>query len=363
MENNKQNNNQKSSVRKKANILMLSGTLLFLIVGITIGGLMFRNSNLNKTNIQKLENQLLSLKKNTQGPEGKQVPQGVKGERGLPGKDGEVGLPGPQGDRGPQGPAGVQGIPGKDGEDGAQGPKGDTGEAGPQGKQGVKGEQGPKGDTGEAGPQGKQGDKGLKGDKGDQGPAGQDGAAGAKGDTGEAGPQGKTGAQGPEGKQGPKGDTGSQGIQGLSGINGVNGKDGKDADIKQFISKNNFIKFFFINNLVKEFQALATSKTDISQNAYLNNIDGNKNSFYKLAPFAFESVSQANVKLNELLTGSLEKRNELAIWAIKENNFWTIGKLSELIKVKDQKYQKVIFQGNAWNTKGKDNLYDPNPNQ
>ncbi len=66
MENNQQNNNQKSSVRKKANILMLSGTLLFLIfgiTGITIGGLMFRNSNLNKTNIQTLEKQLLSLKK------------------------------------------------------------------------------------------------------------------------------------------------------------------------------------------------------------------------------------------------------------------------------------------------------------
>ncbi len=87
MENNKQNNNQKSSVRKKANILMLSGTLLFLIVGITIGGLMFRNSNLNKTNIQTLEKQLLSLKK-LKGPKGEDGLTGPAGPEGNPGRNG-----------------------------------------------------------------------------------------------------------------------------------------------------------------------------------------------------------------------------------------------------------------------------------
>ncbi len=260
---------------------------------------------------------------------------GPKGSQGIQGEQGKQGLPGAKGDRGPQGPQG---------ETGAQGPKGDKG---PQGERGEKGEQGP---AGVQGPAGKDGSKGKDG---------KDGQPGAKGDRG---PQGKQGVKGEQGLKGDKGDRGSP------------GKDGKDADTTQLTTKNDFIKLkndfikltnYFIKlfpfkNLVKEFQALSTSKTDISQNAYLNNIDGTKNSFYKLASSLFKTPQEANEKLNELLTGSLEKRNELAIWAIKENNFWKIGKLGELIKVKDQKYQKVIFQGNAWNTKGKDNLYDPN---
>ncbi len=94
---------------------------------------------------------------------------------------------------------------------------------------------------------------------------------------------------------------------------------------------------------IQKFQSLS----NIDSTNDLSNTDGSKNSFYKLAPFLFKGPNQANQKLNELLTGSLTKRNKWAIWATK-NGFWKIGKLSELIKENDRKYQKVVFQNNKW---------------
>lgn len=80
-------------------------------------------------------------------------------------------------------------------------PQGIKGNKGDPGKDGRAGEQGPRGEKGETGPQG------PKGDTGAQGPKGERGLAGEKGDRGERGPMGIQGLQGPQGIQGPKGDT------------------------------------------------------------------------------------------------------------------------------------------------------------
>ena len=80
--------------------------------------------------------------------EGREGPQGPKGDTGEPGPQG------PQGEPGKDGAAGPQGAPG------SQRPHGHPGSQGPQGEPGPQGEQGPKGDTG---PQGQKGDTGPAG--------------------------------------------------------------------------------------------------------------------------------------------------------------------------------------------------------
>ena len=80
--------------------------------------------------------------------------------------EGREGPQGPKGDTGEPGPQGPQGEPGKDGAAGPQG------EAGPQGPQGNPGPQGPQGESGPQGEQGPKGDPGTQGQKGDTGPAG-----------------------------------------------------------------------------------------------------------------------------------------------------------------------------------------------
>lgn len=80
--------------------------------------------------------------------EGREGPQGPKGDTGAPGPQGPQGEPGKDGAAGPQG------------ETGPQGPQGNPGSQGPQGEPGPQGEQGPKGDTG---PQGRKGDTGPAG--------------------------------------------------------------------------------------------------------------------------------------------------------------------------------------------------------
>ena len=201
-------------------------------------------------------------------------PQGLKGDKGEPGKDGtgvslkasrgectKVGdayletnghimihngtgftdggeIRGPQGERGERGPQGLQGV------------QGVPGQVGPQGQQG---ERGPKGDNGLPGPQGQQGERGPKGDPGkdgtgislkaskadctkvgdaylesnghimiNNGNGFTDGGEirGPKGDRGETGPAGQ---QGLPGERGPKGDNGLPGPQGRQGDRGDRG--------------------------------------------------------------------------------------------------------------------------------------------
>lgn len=79
------------------------------------------------------------------------VPQGIKGDKGDPGKDGLNGEQGPRGEKGETGP---------------QGPKGDTGAQGPKGERGLTGEKGYRGERGPMGIQGLQGPRGEKGPKG-----------------------------------------------------------------------------------------------------------------------------------------------------------------------------------------------------
>jgi len=208
-------------------------------------------------------------------------PQGLKGDKGEPGKDGtgislkasrgectKVGdayletnghimihngtgftdggeIRGPKGDRGERGPQGVQGV------------QGAPGQVGPQGQQG---ERGPKGDNGLPGPQGQQGERGPKGDPGkdgtgislkatrgecvkigdayleanghimiNNGSGFTDGGEirGPKGDRGETGPVGQ---QGLPGERGPKGDNGLPGPQGQQGERGPKGDAGAKGD-------------------------------------------------------------------------------------------------------------------------------------
>lgn len=82
-------------------------------------------------------------------------PQGVTGQRGPAGEQGDTGRPGPRGPAGApgeEGPAGEQGAPGPPGPAGPAGSDGSPGEQGPVGPAGPAGEPGPRGDTGPAGP-------------------------------------------------------------------------------------------------------------------------------------------------------------------------------------------------------------------
>lgn len=87
-----------------------------------------------------------------------------------------------------------------EGREGPQGPKGDTGEPGPQGPQGEPGKDGAAGPQGETGPQGPQGNPGSQGPQGEPGPQG------------EQGPKGDTGPQGQKGDTGPAGYTPQRGV-------------------------------------------------------------------------------------------------------------------------------------------------------
>lgn len=79
------------------------------------------------------------------------APALLDGLRGEPGPAGPQGEPGAQGDAGPAGP---QGEPGAQGEAGPAGPQGEPGEAGPAGPPGEAGPPGPQGDPGPQGPPG-----------------------------------------------------------------------------------------------------------------------------------------------------------------------------------------------------------------
>lgn len=87
-----------------------------------------------------------------------------------------------------------------EGREGPQGPKGDTGEPGPQGPKGEPGKDGAAGPQGETGPQGPQGNPGPQGPQGEPGPQG------------EQGPKGDAGPQGPQGEPGPAGYTPQRGV-------------------------------------------------------------------------------------------------------------------------------------------------------
>ncbi|MBE9202300.1 collagen-like protein, partial [Synechocystis salina LEGE 06099] len=76
------------------------------------------------------------------------------------------------------------------------------GRRGERGLPGQDGEKGDKGDRGERGLPGQDGEKGDKGDRGERGLPGQDGAKGEKGDRGDRGEKGERGLQGPPGESG-----------------------------------------------------------------------------------------------------------------------------------------------------------------
>ena len=159
---------------------------------------------------------------------------GLKGEKGDPGKQGVTGPAGEPGITGPAGPRGDTGEQGPVGPRGPQGLKGDPGETGPQGLKGDKGDAGtagPQGLKGDTGAQGPQGETGAQGPRGLTGPEGPQGATGPRGLTGPEGPQGPTGAIGPKGDVGPKGDPGVQGPKGDTGATGPQGLKGDQGPV------------------------------------------------------------------------------------------------------------------------------------
>ncbi|MEK4425588.1 stalk domain-containing protein [Solibacillus sp. FSL K6-1523] len=136
---------------------------------------------------------------------------GIKGDTGATGPQGDKGDKGDTGATGSQGSKGNKGDTGATGSQGSKGDKGDTGATGPKGEKGdsnATGSQGSKGDKGDTGATGSQGDKG---DKGDTGAAGSQGDPGPVGPMGPQGPQGAPGPAGPMGPQGPQGDPGPAG--------------------------------------------------------------------------------------------------------------------------------------------------------
>jgi hypothetical protein len=143
------------------------------------------------------------------------------------------GMPGEMGAQGEQGEPGMDGMPGEmgaQGEQGEPGMDGAPGEMGAQGEMGEQGEMGPQGEMGEAGPQGMAGMQGEKGDPGDPGgPKGDQGDQGDTGDTGPQGDKGDTGDRGPEGPAGPAGRS-AESMMPAAGIravtNAARGKDG-----------------------------------------------------------------------------------------------------------------------------------------
>ena len=170
---------------------------------------------------------------------------------------------GEKGDKGDQGIQGIQGVPGADGHtpvitiqngywyidsvntnQAAQGVKGDTGEQGPQGEKGDKGDTGAQGEKGDKGDKGDTGAQGEKGDKGNTGAAGADGVGIAKIEkTSSDGnvdtytitlTNGTTytftvtnGTNGTDGKDGVDGKDGTNGTNGVDGKDGANGADGQ----------------------------------------------------------------------------------------------------------------------------------------
>lgn len=172
---------------------------------------------------------------NLAGPQGLKGDKGDLGPQGEAGVQGQQGLKGDKGDTGERGPQGIQGIQGPKGDQGERGLQGIQGERGPQGEQGLKGDHGTtptigangnwylgSSDTGlpSRGIQGLQGVKGDRGEQGIQGPKGDTGLQGERGLQGEAGPKGDTGLPG------AKGDKGDQGIQGIPGPKGDVGEQG-----------------------------------------------------------------------------------------------------------------------------------------
>jgi hypothetical protein len=194
--------------------------------------------------------------KGNQGIQGLTGPIGLTGATGPQGSIGLTGLTGAVGATGPQGPIGLTGPSGVNGATGAVGPQGPIGLTGLTGAVGATGSQGPIGLTGPAGAQGIQGLTGANGTngtngisvtnsivtgdslfitlssgqilnagyvKGNQGMQGLTGATGLQGLIGATGPQGPIGLTGANGATGPIGATGSQGIQGLTGATGPQG--------------------------------------------------------------------------------------------------------------------------------------------
>lgn len=112
----------------------------------------------------------------------------MRGERGLPGRDGKdgVGIVGPPGVRGESivGPPGPAGRDGRDGQDGKSivGPKGDKGDPGLPGRDGKDGES-------------------IVGPRGERGLPGKDGVDGKIGAMGERGPRGERGEKGDRGRE------------------------------------------------------------------------------------------------------------------------------------------------------------------
>jgi hypothetical protein len=177
------------------------------------------------------------------------IANGIKGEQGIQGIQGEPGsavFKGDTGATGPQGTTGDQGIAGIKGDTGATGTNGTDGIQGIQGEIGFTGAVGSTGLTGDAGIQGIQGiqgETGLPGSavyKGDTGAAGYtpvkgvdyiDGATGATGAKGDTGDTGATGIQGIQGIQGDIGLTGGQGSTGIQGIKGDTGDQGIQGEV------------------------------------------------------------------------------------------------------------------------------------
>ncbi|XP_069502728.1 collagen alpha-6(VI) chain [Ambystoma mexicanum] len=164
--------------------------------------------------------------------------QGIPGTKGMPGESGEKGLRGDPGDAGidglERGPPGLKGDPGEKGDDGPVGLPGAAGGRGkrvkslkglpgPQGENGMPGLVGDPGAQGFPGPEGEKGVLGESGNKGNSGPAGFPGAFGPKGAAGIPG------VPGPRGSKGQPGDPGVKGALGLPGCRGVQGDDGRDG--------------------------------------------------------------------------------------------------------------------------------------
>ncbi|XP_036049543.1 collagen alpha-4(VI) chain-like [Onychomys torridus] len=164
------------------------------------------------------------------GHPGEEGDYGQRGPRGLPGLRGEEGCPGV---RGPKGVRGFSGEKGSDGEEGAGGLDGEQGDPGAAGPSGEKGNRGNRGLTGLPGEAGHRGEPGLRGDPGDpgidnfiQGPKGEKGRRGHQGSSGFHGPLGRAGSVGPPGSHERHGLPGLKGEPGFPGSPGVQGEDG-----------------------------------------------------------------------------------------------------------------------------------------
>eukprot|EP00731_Ephydatia_muelleri_P000864 Em0001g864a len=163
---------------------------------------------------------------------GPKEPQGAPGSKRAPGEPGAQGLTGPavlrqglKGDKGLPGNDRQIGAPGTNGYNGAKGNKGDTEVQGHQGHEGSMGDQEYKGDAGQpeqpgqTGTRGKDSQNGAKDEKGDQGPDGIHGAPGKDGAQVPPVPPGPDGPVGTPGPIGPEGDVGPQEPQGHPGSN------------------------------------------------------------------------------------------------------------------------------------------------